>query len=62
MSAAERASEASSVEQANEWAVRAYEQAYERMAQYSTRQFHGHSTHCASTLEEVNILKAGIAL
>ena len=40
MSAAERASEASSAEQANEWAVRANERADERMAQYSTRQFH----------------------
>ena len=36
MSAAERASEASSAEQA-----------YEQMAQYSTRQFHSYSTHYA---------------
>ena len=34
MSAAERASEASSAEQANEWAVRANERANEQMAQY----------------------------
>ena len=34
MSAAKRASEASNVEQVNEWAVRVNERAYERMAQY----------------------------
>ena len=43
MSAAERASEASSADQVNEWAVRANE----RMAEYSTRRFLGHVTHCA---------------
>ena len=48
MSAAERASEASSAEQANEWAVRANERADERMAQYSTRRFHNHSIKDAS--------------
>ena len=47
MSAVERASEASSVEQTNEWAVRVNEQADEQMAQYSTRQFHILSTNCA---------------
>ena len=45
MSAAERTSEASSAEQANEWAVQANERAEERMAQYSTRQFYITSTH-----------------
>ena len=33
---------------ANEWAVRAKERADERMAQYSTRRFHIHSTHSAT--------------
>ena len=51
MSAVERASEASSGEQANEWVARANEQTEERMeeqmAQYSTRQFDRHSAHCA---------------
>ena len=41
--ATKRASETSCAEQANEWAVRADE----RMAQYSTRQFHSHSSHFA---------------
>ena len=45
MSTVERASEASSADQANEWAARANEQVEERMAQYSTRWFHSHSTH-----------------
>ena len=48
MSAAENASEASSAEQANEWAVRANERVDEREAQHSTRRFHSHSTHCAT--------------
>ena len=43
-SAAERASEASSTEKANEWAVRADE----RVAQYSMRRFHSHSTYRAT--------------
>ena len=43
MSGASEASEASSAEQANEWAV----WVDERMAQYSTRRFHNHSTYCA---------------
>ena len=43
MSTAERASEASSAEQANEWAMRANEW----MAQYSTRRLHTILTHCA---------------
>ena len=47
MSAAERASEASSAEQANEIALRANQRADEQMAQYSTRRFHSHSTHGA---------------
>ena len=47
MSAAERASKASSTEQANERAVRANEQREERMAQYSTRRFLIIWTHCA---------------
>ena len=47
MSAAERASKASSAEQANEWAVRANEQADKQMAQYSTRRFHIVSTQSA---------------
>ena len=42
MSAAERASEASSAEQANELTVRANERTEERMAEYSTRRFHSH--------------------
>ena len=45
MSAEERAIEASSAEQANERAARANERADERMALYSMRQFHRHSTH-----------------
>ena len=44
MSAAECGS---SAEQANEWAVSANERTEERMAQYSTRRFHRHSTHRA---------------
>ena len=47
MSAAERASEASSAEQENEWAVGAIERADERMAQYPTRRFHINNTRCA---------------
>ena len=47
-SAAERASEASSAEKANECVVRVNEWADERIAQYSTLRFHGHSTHCAA--------------
>ena len=39
MSAAERAREVSSAEQANEWAVRANARMEERMTQYSTRRF-----------------------
>ena len=46
MSTAERAIEASSAEQANEWAVRVNEWTEERMTKYSTRQFHSISTHC----------------
>ena len=42
MSAAERASEASSAEPANERAVRANEATDERVAQYSARRFHNH--------------------
>ena len=38
-SVGERASEASSAEQANDWVVRTNEHAVERMAQYSTRRF-----------------------
>ena len=47
MSAAERASDASIAELANEWAERVNERAEERMqmAQYSTRQFKIISTH-----------------
>jgi len=37
--------EASVKEQANERSVRVNERAEERMAQYSTRRFHSHSTH-----------------
>ena len=48
MSAAERAIGASSAEQANEWAKRVNKQTEEQMAQCSTRQFHSHSTQCAS--------------
>ena len=44
MSAAERASEASSAEQVNEWVNK---QAEERIAQYSTRRFFSHFTHRA---------------
>ena len=44
MSAAERVSEASSAELANEWAARANE----RAAQYSPRWFHSHFTHCGT--------------
>ena len=42
MSAAERVSEASNAEQANETAVRASEQTEEQMAHYCTRRFHSH--------------------
>ena len=48
MSAAERASVASSAEHANEWAVRVNEQMEEHMAQYSTRRFHILFTHCGA--------------
>ena len=48
MSAVERASEASSAVQANEWALRVSERTEERMAQYSMRQFCSHSTRCAA--------------
>ena len=48
MSAAERASKASSAEQANELVVRANEQTEEQMAQYSTRRFLSLSAHCAT--------------
>ena len=41
------ACKASSVEQVNELALRANEQVDQQMAQYSTRQFHILSTHCA---------------
>ena len=44
MSAAERASEASSAKRANEWAVRANERADEQMDQHSTLRFHAIST------------------
>ena len=44
-------SEACSVEQANEWAVRAIEQADVQMAQHSTRQFHAISTQSAAAAE-----------
>ena len=47
MSAAERASDASSAEQVNEWLVRGNKQAEERIAQYSTRRFFSHFTHRA---------------
>ena len=47
MRAMERASEANSLEQANEWALWANEQVDKQMAHYSTRQFHILSTHCA---------------
>ena len=47
LSAPGSASEASSAEQANEWAVRVGEQMEERMAQHSTRRFHTHAIHCA---------------
>ena len=47
MSAADRASEASSAEPANEWALRANERTEEWMAQYSTRWI---SAHCAMSL------------
>ena len=46
MSAAERASEASSAEQAKEWEVQVNERTEEHMAQYSTRRFHSHSIWC----------------
>ena len=46
MSAAERESKGSSVEQANEWAVRADERADESMTHYSPRWSHGLSTQC----------------
>ena len=52
MSAEERASEASSAsaEQTNEWAVQVNERTEKRMAQYSRRGFHGHSTRRASSV------------
>ena len=43
----ERGANASSgAEQAKEWVMRANKRVEERMAQYSTRRFHSHSTHC----------------
>ena len=54
MSAAERASEASSAEQANESAVRVNEQTEEQMARHSTRRFHSHSTQRAKSEEREN--------
>ena len=59
MSAAERASEAGSAEQANELAVRANEQMEERMAQSSTRRNHSYSTHCALIPKRTQSEKAG---
>ena len=44
VSAAERANKASSAEQENGWAARANGRADERMALYSTSQFHRRST------------------
>ena len=44
VSVAEPANKTSSAEQENGWVARANEQADERMALYSTRQFHRHST------------------
>ena len=52
MIVAERASEAISAEQANDWAARASE----RVAQYSTRRFHIISTLSASVTLRDNIL------
>ena len=51
MSVAERASEASSAEQANSWMVRANKWTEEQMAQYSTRRFPSHSTHSGLALQ-----------
>ena len=48
MNAAERASEANSAERANECWVRVNERMDERMAQYATCRFYGHSTHCVA--------------
>ena len=52
MSAEERTSEASSVEQANKWAVWANEWMEDLMAHYSTRRFHSHFTECALGAEK----------
>ena len=52
MNAVERLIDASSAEQAFEWAVRANEQTEERMALYSTRQFHSDSAHFGMGLRE----------
>ena len=52
MSAAQRASEASSLEQANERAVRANERADERMTQCSTHRFHIHFIHWGAFVRE----------
>ena len=46
MSAAERGSEASSGEQANESEVRANKRVDEQLAQYPSRRIHSYSTHC----------------
>ena len=56
----ERASEASSEEQANEWAVRANERTEERMAQYSTRQFHIIWTHRAMIPRKFNAAESSL--
>ena len=55
MSAAECASEVSTADQANEWAVQANEQTEERMGWYSMRRFRSHSNHCA--LQVVHFLQ-----
>ena len=44
VSVAERVTKASGVKQASGWAARANERADERMALYSTRRFHHHSS------------------
>ena len=53
MSAAERAIEASSADQASEWAVQASECLSERMSQYSRRRFHRRSTQRTMILQTI---------
>ena len=55
MSAAERASEASSAEKVNECAVRVNERADESMAQYSTHRFYIISIHFPSQEKLISV-------